>query len=137
MGGTLILFSLVSSTILLADLSNGYVWLVLGVTMGFAAIGFVDDWRKLNRRQSLGLTGRQKLAAQFVLAVAAGLLLLWKNGFDSTMTTPFLKNVRPDLGWFYVPFAALVIVGSSNAVNLTDGLDGLAIGPVMTVALVY
>ena len=116
---------------------NGYVWLVLGVTVGFAAIGFVDDWRKLRRRQSLGLTGRQKLAAQFALALAAGVILLWKNGFDSTMTTPFLKNVRPDLGWFYVPFAALVIVGSSNAVNLTDGLDGLAIGPVMMVALVY
>jgi phospho-N-acetylmuramoyl-pentapeptide-transferase len=137
MGGTLILFSMVSSTILLADLTNGYVWLVLGITMGFAAIGFVDDWRKLRRRQSLGLTGRQKLAAQFAFALAAGMILLWKNGFDSTMTTPFLKNVRPDLGWFYVPFAALVIVGSSNAVNLTDGLDGLAIGPVMMVALVY
>jgi phospho-N-acetylmuramoyl-pentapeptide-transferase len=127
----------VLSTLLLADLTNAYVWMVLAVTIGYGAIGFVDDWRKLRRRQSLGLTGREKLAAQFALALVAGAFLLWKNGFDSTMTTPFLKNVRPDLGWFYVPFAALVIVGSSNAVNLTDGLDGLAIGPVMMVALVY
>jgi phospho-N-acetylmuramoyl-pentapeptide-transferase len=137
MGGTLILFSLVLSTLLLADLTNAYIWMLLAVTIGYGTIGFVDDWRKLRRRQSLGLTGRQKLAAQFALALVAGGFLLWKNEFDSTMTTPFLKNVRPDLGWFYVPFAALVIVGSSNAVNLTDGLDGLAIGPVMMVALVY
>jgi len=137
MGGTLILFSLVLSTLLLADLTNAYVWLMLAVTVGYGAIGFIDDWRKLRRRQSLGLTGREKLVAQFVLAFAAGAFLLWKNGFDATMTTPFLKNVRPDLGWFYLPFAAIIIVGSSNAVNLTDGLDGLAIGPVMMVALVY
>jgi phospho-N-acetylmuramoyl-pentapeptide-transferase len=137
MGGTLILLSLVLSTMLLADLTNAYVWLVVGVTVSFGAVGFVDDWRKLRKKQSLGLTGREKLIAQFALAFTAGLLLLWKNGFDSTMTMPFLKNVRPDLGWFYLVFAALVIVGASNAVNLTDGLDGLAIGPVMTVAMVY
>ena len=137
MGGVLILFSLVLSTLLLGDLTNEYVWLVVGVTVSFGAVGFVDDWRKLRRKQSLGLTGREKLAAQFLLAFMAGGCLLWKNGFDSTMTMPFLKNVRPDLGWAYLIFAALVIVGASNAVNLTDGLDGLAIGPVMTVALVY
>ncbi len=137
MGGTLILLSLLLSTALLADPTNSYVWLVVGVTVGFGAIGFVDDWRKLRRRRSLGLTGREKLAAQFALALLAGFFLLWRNGFDSTMTMPFLKNVRPDLGWFYLVFAALVIVGASNAVNLTDGLDGLAIGPVMTVAGVY
>ena len=137
MGGTLILFSLLTATLLLADLTNFYVWLTLGVTVGFGAIGFVDDWQKLRKRQSLGLTGRQKLVAQFALALIAGFLLHWKNGFDSTLTMPFFKNVRPDLGWAYLPFAALVIVGASNAVNLTDGLDGLAIGPVMTVAAVY
>ena len=137
MGGMLILFSLVLSTLLLADLTNFYVWLALGVTIAFGAIGFVDDWRKLRRKQSLGLTGREKLVAQFAIALTAGLLLLWKNDFDSTMTMPFLKTVRPDLGWGYLLFASLVIVGASNAVNLTDGLDGLAIGPVMTVALVY
>ena len=137
MGGTLILFSLLTATLLLADLTNFYVWLTLGVTVGFGAIGFVDDWQKLRKRQSLGLTGRQKLVAQFALALIAGFLLHWKNGFDSTLTMPFFKNIRPDLGWAYLPFAALVIVGASNAVNLTDGLDGLAIGPVMTVAAVY
>jgi len=137
MGGTLILLSLVLSTVLLADLTNFYVWLVVGVTVSFGAVGFVDDWRKLRRKQSLGLTGREKLAAQFLLAFAAGGLLLWQNGFDSKMTMPFLKNVRPDLGWSYLVFASVVIVGASNAVNLTDGLDGLAIGPVMTVAMVY
>ena len=137
MGGMLILSSLVLSTLLLADLTNVHVWMVLGVTVGFGAVGFVDDWRKLRRKQSLGLTGREKLAAQFILALTAGALLLWKSDFDSTLTMPFFKNVRPDLGWFYVPFASLVIVGASNAVNLTDGLDGLAIGPVMMVALVY
>jgi phospho-N-acetylmuramoyl-pentapeptide-transferase len=137
MGGTLILLSLVLSTLLLADLTNAYVWLVIAVTVSFGAVGFVDDWRKLRKKQSLGLTGREKLVAQFALALIAGGFLYWKNGFDSTMTMPFLKNVRPDLGWFYLVFAALVIVGASNAVNLTDGLDGLAIGPVMTVAMVY
>ncbi|MGH7856775.1 MAG: phospho-N-acetylmuramoyl-pentapeptide-transferase, partial [Candidatus Binatia bacterium] len=137
MGGTLILVSLILSTLLLADLVNFYVWLTIAVTAGFGAIGFVDDWKKLRRKQSLGLTGRQKLLWQFALAFAAGLLLYWKNDFDSTMTMPFFKNVRPDLGWLYLVFAALVIVGASNAVNLTDGLDGLAIGPVMTVAIVY
>ena len=137
MGGTLILFSLLLSTLLLADLTNFYVWLVLFVTLGFGAIGFADDWRKVRRKQSLGLTGRQKLFWQFLLAFVAGGLLLWRSDFDSTVTMPFFKNIRPDLGILYLPFAALVIVGASNAVNLTDGLDGLAIGPVMTVAGVY
>jgi phospho-N-acetylmuramoyl-pentapeptide-transferase len=137
MGGALILFSLSMSTLLLADLRNFYVWLALAVTLGFAAIGFADDWRKIRHRRSLGLTGRQKLFWQFVVALAAAAVLYWRHGFDSTITVPFFKNLRPDLGPFYVPFAALVIVGASNAVNLTDGLDGLAIGPVMTVAGVY
>jgi phospho-N-acetylmuramoyl-pentapeptide-transferase len=137
MGGALILLSLTLATLLLADLTNRYVWLALGVTLGFGLIGFTDDYRKLRRRNSLGLTGRQKLAAQFVLATGAALVLLFLSGFDSTVPVPFFKDVRPDLGWFYVPFAALVLVGASNAVNLTDGLDGLAIGPVMTTAFTY
>jgi phospho-N-acetylmuramoyl-pentapeptide-transferase len=137
MGGMLILSSLILSTLLLADLTNFYVWLTVVATAGFGVIGFFDDWAKLRKQQSLGLTGRQKLAAQFALALAAATILFWWTGFDSTLTMPFLKHLRPDLGWLYVPFAALVIVGASNAVNLTDGLDGLAIGPVMTVAAVY
>ncbi len=137
MGGALILLSLMLATLLLADLTNRYVWLALGVTLGFGLIGFADDYRKLRHRNSLGLTGRQKLAAQFVLATGAALLLLVLSGFDSTVPVPFFKEVRLNLGWFYVPFAALVLVGASNAVNLTDGLDGLAIGPVMTTGFTY
>jgi phospho-N-acetylmuramoyl-pentapeptide-transferase len=137
MGGALILFSLTLATLLLADLTNRYVWLALQVTIGFGLIGFVDDYRKLRRRNSAGLTGRQKLLAQFAVATLAALFLSLVPGFDSTVTVPFLKDVRPDLGWFYIPFAALIVVGASNAVNLTDGLDGLAIGPVMITGATY
>ena len=137
MGGALILFSLTLATLLLADLTNFYVWLALGVTISFGLIGFIDDYRKLSRRNSAGLTGRQKLLAQFAVATLAALLLSLLPGFDSTVTMPFFKAVRPDLGWFYIPFATLVVVGASNAVNLTDGLDGLAIGPVMITGATY
>lgn len=137
MGGTLILFSLTFATLLLADLQNIYVWIALGVTIGFGLIGFADDYRKLSRRNSTGLTGKQKLFAQFVIATVAALVLALLPDFDSTVTVPFFKDIRPDLGWFYIPFAALVVVGASNAVNLTDGLDGLAIGPVMITGVTY
>ncbi len=137
MGGALILFSLTFATLLLADLTNPYIWLALCVTMGFGLIGFVDDYQKLSQQNSAGLQGRHKLLAQFVIAFAAALWLFWQPGFESTLTIPFLKDLRPDLGWWYVPFATLVIVGASNAVNLTDGLDGLAIGPVMIVGVTY
>ncbi len=137
MGGLLILFSLTLATLLLADLTNLYVWLALGVTVSFGVIGFADDYRKLSRRNSAGLTGKQKLCAQFLVATVTALLLLVMPGFDSTITVPFFKDLRPDLGWWYIPFAVLVIVGASNAVNLTDGLDGLAIGPVMVTGATY
>lgn len=137
MGGALILFSLTLATLLLADLTSPYVWLALGVTIGFGLIGFVDDYRKLNRRSFRGLSARHKLLAQFMVATVAALLLIYLPGFSSTVTIPFFKDVRPDLGWFYVPFAALVVVGASNAVNLTDGLDGLAIGPVIITGVTY
>lgn len=137
MGGTLILFSLAVATLLLADLVNPYVWLALGVTISFGIIGFIDDYRKLTRKNSIGLTGRQKLLVQFAVAFAAALYLAWLPSFDSTVTIPFFKDLRPDLGWLYIPFATFVIVGASNAVNLTDGLDGLAIGPVMITGVTY
>ena len=137
MGGALILFSLCLATVLLADLTNPYVWLVLGVTLGFGLIGFLDDYKKLRGRSSAGLSGKQKLAAQAVVALAAAAWLSVQPGFDSTLTVPFLKDVRPVLGGWYVPFAALVVVGASNAVNLTDGLDGLAIGPVMIAGVTF
>lgn len=137
MGGTLVLFSLAVATLLLADLLNPYVWLALGVTISFGIIGFIDDYRKLIRRNSVGLTGRQKLLVQFAVAFGAALYLAWLPSFDSTVTIPFFKDLRPDLGWLYIPFATFVIVGTSNAVNLTDGLDGLAIGPVMIAGVTY
>ena len=137
MGGALILFSLTVATLLLADPTNPYVCLALGVTMSFGLIGFIDDYRKLSRRNSIGLRGRDKLLAQFAVAMVAAMLLSSLPGFDSTLTIPFFKDIRPDLGWWYIPFAALVVVGASNAVNLTDGLDGLAIGPVMITGATY
>jgi phospho-N-acetylmuramoyl-pentapeptide-transferase len=137
MGGTLILFSLVLATLMLADLANPYIWLAVGVTVSYAAIGFADDYRKLRRGNARGLSGTAKLAAQFAVALVAGVVLFTRRDFSTAVYFPFVKGLHPDLGWWYVPFAALVVVGASNAVNLTDGLDGLAIGPVMTTAFTY
>jgi phospho-N-acetylmuramoyl-pentapeptide-transferase len=137
MGGVLILSSLVLSTLLLADLTNRYVWLVLLVTLGFAAIGFVDDYRKLSGANSKGLPGKTRLRWEFAIGLAAGAFLYLVPRFDTVLYMPFFKNVFFDLGILYIPFAAVLLVGASNAVNLTDGLDGLAIGPVMTTAGTY
>ena len=137
MGGTLIILALFLSTILLADMANPYVALALFVTAGFGVIGFVDDSLKLKRKSSRGLSARTKLLCQFAVACVAVLILYHPLHFSSVIGVPFLKNIRPDLGLWYVPFAMLVVVGASNAVNLTDGLDGLAIGPVMVAAGTY
>jgi phospho-N-acetylmuramoyl-pentapeptide-transferase len=137
MGGTLILFALLTATLALSDLTNVYVWLVVIVTLGFGGIGFVDDYQKLRRGAGRGLTGRQKLAAQFLVALLAAGFLFLRSGFSTELYVPFFKNVHPELGAWYIPFAAVLIVGASNAVNLTDGLDGLAIGPVMTTAFTF
>lgn len=133
MGGTLIIIAVGSATLLWADLTNTYVWLTLLVLVGFGAVGFIDDYRKLVRKQSKGLSGRTKLLLQTGLALVVGTLVVMHSGFNTQVSVPMFKRVIPDLGWWYVLFAAFVIVGASNAVNLTDGLDGLAIGP-MTVA---
>jgi len=137
MGGTLILFSLIVATVLLADLRNLYIWLVMATTLAFGIIGFLDDYRKVKRRNSVGLRTREKLLYQGLCAIAGAVALYAISDANGTVAMPFLKNVRPDLGWLYVPFAAFVIVGSSNAVNLTDGLDGLAIGPVTVAGATY
>ncbi len=137
MGGTLILFSLVLATILLADLYNPYIWVVLWVTVGFAAVGFADDYQKLVMGNSKGVPARTRLFWEMVVATAAAAFLFSLANFDSRLYFPFFKNASVDLGLFFVPFAALVVVGAANAVNLTDGLDGLAIGPVMTTAGTY
>jgi phospho-N-acetylmuramoyl-pentapeptide-transferase len=137
MGGTLIIFSIVISTLLWANLTNCYVWILLLVIIGYGFIGFTDDYFKCSKKQNKGLTGRQKFLMQCVLAVITGVFIYFCMDFDTRVTVPFFKNLSPDLGWGYIFFAAFVIVGTSNAVNLTDGLDGLAIGPVIIVAVTY
>jgi phospho-N-acetylmuramoyl-pentapeptide-transferase len=137
MGGTLILFALVMATLLLADLNDWYVWVAVLVTVGHGLIGFLDDYAKVRRRSSAGLPGRVRLLAEFAIGgLAAAAIYTW-SGHGGHLTMPFLKDVRPDLGLWYVPFGALVVVGAANAVNLTDGLDGLAIGPVMIAGGTY
>ncbi len=137
MGGTIIILALALSTLLLADLSNPYVWLALAGTIGFGAVGFLDDYLKLSRKNSKGLPPRAKLIGQFTIAFIVATILCVFLKFSTELGIPFVKNIRPDLGLFYIPFAMLVIVGASNAVNLTDGLDGLAIGPIMIAAGTY
>ena len=131
MGGILINLAIVVPTLVFADLTNRYVWVALAATVLAMLIGVGDDWRKVSRKNNRGLSGRQKLVLQTVIGfgVAWASVMLFDARPEATrVTLPFLKNVHPDLGVFYVLFAAVVVVGSSNAVNLTDGLDGLAIG---------
>lgn len=137
MGGVLILSSIVLSTLLWAKLTNPLVWLMLFVLVFFGCIGGVDDYQKITKKSSAGLSARGKLLLQVFGASVVGLFVLLHPGYDGLLSIPFLKNIQPDLSWFYVVFAMLVIVGASNAVNLTDGLDGLAAGPTVITASVY
>ena len=137
MGGVLIIFAVAGSTLMWTDLTNRYVWIALLATLGFGAIGFTDDYLMQVKKRSLGLTARQKLLLQVLLALLVGLLAYLVPEFSTKLGVPFFKRLTPDPGWGYIFFAALVIVGASNAVNLTDGLDGLAIGPVIIAAVTY
>ena len=137
MGGALILFSVIVSTLLWTNLINPYIWIVLLVTFFNGLIGFVDDYLMQVKKRSKGLTARGKFILQLIVALITGILVYSRPDFDTQVTVPFFKNIAPDLGWGYIFFAALVIVGTSNAVNLTDGLDGLAIGPAIIVAVTY
>jgi len=137
MGGTLIILALTLSTLMLADIGNSYVLLALFGTVAFGVIGFLDDYLRLTRKNSKGMTPRVKLFVQFAVAFMVAVVLYAYPKFSTEIGFPFIKNIRPNLGVFYIPFAMLVIVGASNAVNLTDGLDGLAIGPVMIAAATY
>jgi phospho-N-acetylmuramoyl-pentapeptide-transferase len=130
MGGLLIIAALASSVLLWSDLTNKYVWVVLFATLAFGAIGFWDDYLKVVKKQSTGLRAREKFGLQIAAALAIGFFLYYNPGdpYSTYLTVPFMKRVLINLGWFYIPFVVVVIVGSSNAVNLTDGLDGLAIG---------
>ncbi len=109
----------------------------MGVTLSYGAIGFLDDYLKITRKSHRGLSGKRKLGLQLVIGALVGFLLWMDPSFQTTLAVPFFKNVNPDLGIWYIAFVALVIAGASNAVNLTDGLDGLAIGPVMICAATY
>lgn len=136
MGGLMILISVTISTLLWADLSNMFVWYALLVLVGFGCIGFADDYLKLTKKSSDGLAGRLKILFQFLIGSAAilGIMHAMPEAQSTGIALPFFKNFMIDLGWFFIPFALIVLIGSSNAVNLTDGLDGLAIVPVAIAA---
>ncbi len=142
MGGLLIIAGIVIPTLLWGDLTNRNLWLLIFATLGFGAIGFADDYRKKVRRQSLGLPGRTKLALTILIGVVLGTVLYLESRVDPTqystrLVVPFFKNVMPELGAFYVVFAVAVVVGASHAVNVTDGLDGLAIGSTLIAAAAF
>lgn len=137
MGGVIILAAIVIPTLLWADLTNQYIWITLFITIGYGLIGFVDDYKKVVKKNTKGLSARQKLFWQVLLAGSVAVYLFLMPGFSEQLFFPLFKNFHPDLWIWFIPFAALVIVGASNAVNLTDGLDGLAIGPVAINAATY
>jgi len=137
MGGVMILAAIVIPTLLWADLTNLYVWTVLFITIGYGLIGFVDDYKKVVEKSPKGLSARQKMFWQVLLAASVAVFLFLKPGFSEELFFPFFKKFHPDLWIWFIPFVTLVIVGASNAVNLTDGLDGLAIGPVTINAATY
>ncbi|MGE0749534.1 MAG: phospho-N-acetylmuramoyl-pentapeptide-transferase [Variibacter sp.] len=139
MGGLMILSGVTVATILWANPANAYVWIVLGVTLGFGLVGFYDDYLKVTKQTHDGVSGRLRLVVEALIAMAAcyALTKLGRPPFATSLAFPLLKDLLLDLGWVFVIFGAFIIVGAGNAVNLTDGLDGLAIGPVMTSALSF
>ena len=137
MGGLIILSAIILPTLLWADLTNIYIWLTLFIIVGYGLIGFMDDYLKVVKKNTKGLSARQKMFWQVLLAGSVAVFLYISPGFNEMLYVPFFKNFHPDLGIFFIPFVTLVIVGASNAVNLTDGLDGLAIGPVAINAATY
>ena len=136
MGGLMILSGVLVSTLLWANLANPYVWIVLAVTLCFGLVGFYDDYLKVTKQSHHGFSGRTRLMAEALIAATAcyALAHLGRVPFSTSLTFPFFKEMVFDLGWFFIAFGAFIIVGAGNAVNLTDGLDGLAIVPVMVAA---
>ncbi len=139
MGGLMVIFSVMISTLLWVDISNVYYWMTTLVFLGFGAIGFVDDYIKLTGRTHEGLSGKKRLACEGAIGAAAvyGIMMVMPENLSGHLAFPFFKDLLLNLGWFFIPFGLLVIVGSANAVNLTDGLDGLAIGPIMICAACF
>ncbi|MDR2019112.1 MAG: phospho-N-acetylmuramoyl-pentapeptide-transferase [Syntrophobacterales bacterium] len=137
MGGFVILVSTIIPTLVWADLKNEYIWLVTFAMLAFGAIGFMDDSRKLRNIKGKGISGKTKLLFQIFFALLVSGFLYSMKDFNTHLTIPFFKNVILNIGLFYIPLCVFIIVASSNAVNLTDGLDGLAIGPVLTVCSTF
>ena len=139
MGGLLILICMIGSTLLWANLTNSFIWLAIIVTLGMGTLGFIDDHRKLKYKSSeKGLSKGQKIFWQLFIGLLAGAyLVFWPDAFNTELAVPFLKKIHPNLGWGYVILAALVIISTANAVNITDGLDGLAIGPTIIATLTF
>src|SRR5499433_1306723 len=133
MGGLIILLGILTSTLLWANPANSYVWIVLGVTLTFGAIGFYDDFLKVTKQTHAGFSGKIRFVLEALIAAAACYVIasIGRQPFASSLTFPFFKELVLPLGWFFIVFGAFIIVGAGNAVNLTDGLDGLAIVPVM------
>jgi len=141
MGGILINVAILIPTILWADIFNPYIWIILFVTFAYGAIGFLDDYRKLVKKRNLGLTTKEKFTMQILVALAAGLAIAYlpsiHNNYSTVVTFPFLKHFALNLGPAYIGLIVIMLVGCSNGVNLTDGLDGLAIGSTLIVAVTY
>lgn len=137
MGGVLILIAILISSLLWAKLDDSFVWLILGIGMALGAIGFLDDYLKVVLKDAHGIRARYKFPMQFVVCGLVALILYDGFGFDTHLSVPFMKQVLINLGWFYIPFGIFVLVGTSNAVNLTDGLDGLVTGPAIISFLAY
>lgn len=137
MGGCIIISVIMVSVFLWGELNNIYLWLTLYTIFVFGLIGFADDSLKIIRKGSDGLSVKGKLFLQFSLALPVGIVLYLDPGFSTQLNVPFFKEITPDLGIWYIPFAVFIIVGFSNAVNLTDGLDGLAIGPIVIAFMSY
>jgi phospho-N-acetylmuramoyl-pentapeptide-transferase len=137
MGGLLILFSLLVSVLLWSELDQRMVWILVGLTAGYGVLGFIDDYQKVTQGSSAGISARTKLVWQVVFALGVAIAIYTDPAFDKELAVPFFKNFTPNIGIFYVPLAAFIIVAASNGVNLTDGLDGLAIGPVMITAATF
>lgn len=137
MGGLLILLSLSVSVLLWADLSNHFVWIVLGLTLGYGVLGFIDDYQKVRYQNNDGISARTKIFWQTLMALIVAVAIYTSPAFDQELAVPFFKSFTPNIGWLYIPLATFIIVGFSNGVNLTDGLDGLAIGPVMITAATF
>lgn len=137
MGGLLILLTVVTSTLLWADLSNPFIWIIVTVVLSLGFVGWMDDYLKVQKKNSKGLSERAKLFGQSLIAVGVMWLLYFPLGLETHLSLPFFRQFSPDIGLLYLPLAWLVVVGSSNAVNLTDGLDGLAIGPIISTAMTF